>query len=436
MLNNHKHQNMSVPSFQFLHAADLHLDSPLRGLARRGELAGAFLEASRRALDNLVSAAIAERVALLIIAGDIYDGDWRDYATGQFFVRQMGRLAQAGIPVFLIRGNHDADSVITKNLPLPTNVHSFSVRSVGTETIESLRVAVHGRGFANRHVADNVALSYPPALPGYFNIGVLHTSLTGRDGHDVYAPCSIQDLQRAGYDYWALGHIHKREIVADNPAIVFPGNLQGRHARETGEKGATLVSVVDGRITAIEALTLDAARFDHAIVDLAGVASLPDLMVRARDAMAAARERADGRPLALRLTLTGATVLHDHLSAQADQISEDMQALAWEVGDDVLIEKVRNETVGRRERAAPAALGGFADILAATAADPAFQAEIARTLADLRTKAPGDTLALLDGGDAESLAPGASLAADAVAVAVEAILSSLNGVTIETEEGA
>ena len=416
---------MSVPTFQFLHAADLHLDSPLRGLARRGELAGAFIEASRQALDNLVTTAISERVAFLIIAGDIYDGDWRDYATGQFFVRQMGRLAQADIPVFLIRGNHDADSVITRNLPLPTNVYSFSVRSVATTTIEPLRVALHGRGFANRHVPDNVALTYPAALPGYLNIGILHTSLTGRDGHDVYAPCSIEDLQRTGYDYWALGHVHRREIVSERPFVVFPGNLQGRHARELGEKGATLVTVNEGRIAAVEALTLDAARFDHERIDLGGLADKAALMARAREAIGRAHERADGRPLALRLSLSGATMLHAELCAQADQVNEDMQALAWEVGPDILIEKVRIETSWPEGTAADrAVLGDFADVLAAAAADPAFRAEIAKTLGDLRMKAPAEAAALVGWTEADAGAIGAR----AIAAAEEAILASLGGV--------
>src|SRR5258708_10949813 len=129
-----------VMGFRFLHAADLHLDSPMTGLVRRGETAGLFVEASRRALENLVSRGIEEKVAFLIIAGDIYDGDWRDYATGQFFVRQMGRLARGGVRVFTVRGNHDAETVITRALPLPENVHSFSVRSVATIVIEELAV--------------------------------------------------------------------------------------------------------------------------------------------------------------------------------------------------------------------------------------------------------------------------------------------------------
>jgi DNA repair exonuclease SbcCD nuclease subunit len=417
-----------MSSFKFLHAADLHLDSPLRGLARRGAIAGAFVEASRRALENLVSAAIGEQVAFLIIAGDIYDGDWRDYATGQFFVRQMGRLARADIPVFTIRGNHDAESVVSKSLPLPTNVRSFSVRAVESVAIEELRVKLHGRGFANRHVADNVALEYPPATPGYFNIGLLHTSLTGRDGHDVYAPCSVEDLERTGYDYWALGHIHQREVVPGRTTIVFPGNLQGRHARETGPKGATLVTVTDGRIAKLEALTLDAARFEHVMLDLTGIEARVAFEEQVRDAVRAAREAAD-RPLALRLTLHGETVLHARLSANAAQVAEDVQAIAAEVGDDVLIEKLRNATTGPRGFALSTAIG-FDEILAAIAAEPAFRDEIAGTLAEIRGKAPADALKLL-GDDTANIG---QVAIAAVASAQQAVLAALSGIAAEPGE--
>jgi DNA repair exonuclease SbcCD nuclease subunit len=404
-------------SFSFLHAADLHLDSPLRGLARRGEIAAAFLGASRRALENLVDAAIANEVAFLVVAGDIYDGDWRDYATGQFFVRQMGRLARAGIRVFAISGNHDAESVISKSLPLPANMHAFSVRAAETVTIEELRVKLHGRGFASRHVPDNVALAYPAAAPGYLNIGVLHTSLTGREGHDVYAPCSVEDLERAGYDYWALGHVHQRELIGARMPILFPGNLQGRHARETGPKGATLVTVTDGRIEKLEPLTLDAARFEHVVLDVSGI-DAKAVLEKARAAIFAARDAADDRPLALRLTLQGETALHAHLSAA--KIVEDMQAVAAEAGADVLIEKVRNATTGLRGAVLSAAIG-FDEVLAAVAADPGFMQEIARTLADLRGKAPDKAIELL-GDEIADVEHGA---AAAIAEAQDAVRAAL-----------
>lgn len=407
-------------TFRFLHAADLHLDSPLRGLARRGAAAHAFRDASRRALENLVAAAIERKVAFLIIAGDIYDGDWKDFTTGQFFVRQMGRLAQAQIRVFILRGNHDAASVITRDLPLPGNVHAFSVRTAETVRLEELGVALHGRGFANRHVPENIVLNYPPATPGHFNIGVLHTSLTGREGHEVYAPCSIADLERLDYDYWALGHVHQRELVSERPHILFPGNLQGRHARETGPKGATLVEVVDGRIRALTALTLDAARFETLELDLAGIADMAGLHQAARSAFHAAVEGAEGRPLAARVHLRGATPLHTRLIAHPLQLLEDMQALAAEAGPDVLVEKVVPATQDTHPHG-ELALTGFDAILEEVAADPAFAAEIAATLADLRQKAPRD-LARLNG---EPELAAEEWAAQAIANAQATILARL-----------
>ena len=238
-----------VTSFRFLHAADIHLDSPLKGLAGQEEsIAERIRTATREALDQLVGIAIEEQVAFLIIAGDLYDGDWRDYNTGLYFIRQMGRLNQAGIPVYLLHGNHDAESQITRRLALPDNVQVFGSRRPESSRIDDLGVVLHGQSFGQRAVIDNLALTYPEPVARAFNIGVLHTGLGGMGGHDDYAPCSLADLVNKGYDYWALGHVHQAAVLHERPHIVFPGNLQGRHVRETGAKGATLVAVESGEV--------------------------------------------------------------------------------------------------------------------------------------------------------------------------------------------
>lgn len=209
--------------FRFIHAADVHLDSPLQGLElHEGAPVELLRGATRRALENLVQLAIEENVDFLVIAGDVYDGDWKDYSTGLFFRSQMVKLAAKGIPVYLIAGNHDAASVISKKLLLPENVHVFSTRAAETKEVADHPVAIHGRGFPNRAVPENLVKDYPLAAPGKFNLGILHTSLTGKPGHDTYAPCSEKDLSEKGYGYWALGHIHQPEIISQDPWIAFP----------------------------------------------------------------------------------------------------------------------------------------------------------------------------------------------------------------------
>lgn len=229
--------------FKFLHTADLHLDSPLVGLARYpGAPAEQLRAATRQALVALVDLAVREEISFVLIAGDLYDGDWKDYNTGLFFAHQMSRLNKSGIRVYIVAGNHDAASQMTRTLRLPENVTIFPIRRPCTEVLNDLRVALHGQGFPTSAVTADLAAGYPPALPHLFNIGVLHTSVTGRPGHETYAPCTLEGLLSKGYQYWALGHVHQREVLHQDPWVVFPGNLQGRHIRETGPKGCALVT--------------------------------------------------------------------------------------------------------------------------------------------------------------------------------------------------
>jgi DNA repair exonuclease SbcCD nuclease subunit len=169
---------------RFIHAADIHLDSPLLGLsAYQGAPVEVLRSATRSAFTRLIDVAIEEEVDFLVIAGDLYDGTWKDFNTGIYFARQMGRLAKAGIPAFLLYGNHDAESEITKQLTLPPNVKAFSSRKAETHRIENLEVALHGRSFREAATTENLAVDYPAAIPGWLNIGVLHTALEGDAAH-------------------------------------------------------------------------------------------------------------------------------------------------------------------------------------------------------------------------------------------------------------
>src|SRR5262245_40516490 len=234
--------------------------------------------ATRRALVNLVDLCLNEGAAFVLLAGDLYDGNWKDYSTGLCFAAQMSRLREAGIQVYLVRGNHDAQSQITRSLRLPENVRELRVKKPETVVDERLGIAVHGQGFATKAVTDDLASRYPDRVEGFFNVGLLHTCATGREGHESYAPASLETMRSKGYDYWALGHVHTREVLPEAPWIVFPGNLRGRHARETGPKGATLVRVERGRVETAEHRPLDVVRWSADRVDVSDAASPTDVV--------------------------------------------------------------------------------------------------------------------------------------------------------------
>jgi len=328
---------------KFIHAADIHLDSPLVGLQRyEGAPVEEVRGATRGALQNLVELAVAEKVDFILIAGDLYDGDWKDYNTGLFLSSRMARLREEGIPVFIISGNHDAASQITRHLRLPDNVKSFSIRSPETVTIEELGLAIHGQGYPVRAVTEDMASVYPQGLAHHFNIGLLHTSLDGRPGHESYAPTNTAALLTRGYDYWALGHVHTREIVHQDPWVVFPGNIQGRNIREIGPKGCMLVEVEDGRVVGIEFKELDVMRWAAATVDAGKAAGSDDVLHAASGILKQTLKENKEMPLAVRLEIVGATKAHRELLSNPERWKSELRALATEIsGGTLWLEKIR-----------------------------------------------------------------------------------------------
>lgn len=334
--------------FSFLHAADLHLDSPLRGLSRHEDApVEAIRGATRRALRHLVDLALEKEVNFVLIAGDLYDGDQKDYATALFFNQQMVRLKEGGIPVFAISGNHDAAAVITKSLKPPENVHFFPVRKPGSQALPGYPVTIHGQGFAHAKVQENLAVAYPEAVPGHFNIGLLHTSLAGSALHDTYAPCSLSDLGQKAYDYWALGHIHQPEVLQKDPWVVYSGNLQGRKINEPGPRGCFWVNVDDSlQVTAHEFVALDVVRWAHLELDLTGVSESDAMLEMINAAFTNALREAGERLLALRLTLTGATELHGVLHSDLSKWQAHCGSIAAEIAPDQLwFERLRLKTL-------------------------------------------------------------------------------------------
>lgn len=329
---------------KIVHAADLHLDSPLRGLsAYEGAPVEEIRGATRRACENLVDLCVEEGAALLLIAGDLYDGDWKDYSTGLFFVQQMARLREAGVQVAWVRGNHDASSKITRYLNTPDNVRELSFSAPETITYEDLGVAVHGIGYATAEVRDNLASSYPDPRAGLLNFGLLHTSLDGRPGHAPYAPCALDQLRARGYDYWALGHVHAREVLGQEPWVVFSGNLQGRHIHETGAKGATLISTEGGSIRAVEHRPVDVVRWARCEVPLETAQGFEEALECCARRLRQLQLEADGRLLACRVALRGPTAAHRALTCHRERLLAELQALGLGWGN-LYIERVEVET--------------------------------------------------------------------------------------------
>jgi exonuclease SbcD len=389
----------------FLHAADIHLDSPLKGLERYENAPVERIRgATRRAFTRLVDLAIEKHVDFVLIAGDLYDGDWRDYNTGLYLVRQLGRLREQQISVFLIAGNHDAANKMTRSLRLPENVRFLDHVHPETVLLEDHGIVIHGQSFGKAAVLENLAAAYPAPLKGYTNIGLLHTGMGGADGHERYAPCTLEDLRERGYDYWALGHIHNRQILCNEPLIVFAGNVQGRHIRETGPKGCLLVTVHSDH--AIESVfqRLDQVRWERVCVDIRELETEMDILGRASDALDGllASETDPDAMLAVRVILGGPTPLHGRLQTDPERSVAEIRGLATERGGDRLwIERVELDT--RPLRAVTMTDGPFdelQEVIDQLGSDPSSMNAVLDELAELKRKLPAE---LTDGPDGTRL---------------------------------
>lgn len=322
--------------YRFVHTADIHLDSPLRSLALRdAELAELIGNATRRAFVRIVDLCLDEQVDALMIAGDLYDGDQTSMKTARFLAEQLRRLHEAGIRVFIIRGNHDAIARITKELVLPESVKLFSGRAEAVEVDRAhggFPIVIHGLSFAQPHAPESLLGKYRPVVDGAVNIGMLHTSLGGAPGHDLYAPCSLAELQATGFDYWALGHVHKRSVVEERGAVVMPGMPQGRDINEAGAKSVTLVAIDDDRSVHIEQRYTSIAQFERVAVDATGLEDWRDLVVAVTRALEKERDAVRSEHLVARLQVTGASPLAWRLRRDADLLKTEADQRASVIG--------------------------------------------------------------------------------------------------------
>lgn len=410
---------MSTGQVRVVHAADIHLDSPMRGLGTLGnpDLATSLRRSTRRAFDALVEHCLATRPAALVIAGDLYDGDWKDYATGAYFAARTGELAEAGVHVVVVRGNHDAESVIRRAVTLPPGVSVLDADAPQTIPLEDAGLAVHGQSFATRAVVANLARHYPDPVPGLCNVGVLHTSVAGYAGHDTYAPCDLVDLTGRGYEYFALGHVHARQVLADGlHTVAFAGNLQGRNVTETGPKGAWSVTLRPGEPAELQFVPLDVARWAAVTVTTDGLAGMADLLPAVRDELDRAAADADGRPLVVRVRITG----HAAFACDPERLDAEVRALATRcsVGVDRVVADLWSDpahtvlSAEQRRRIVDAVAAADPLELLEEAGLPAMLGELGYgylrpagldlrdpgTLASLMAEAAGELQSLADGG--------------------------------------
>lgn len=394
---------------KILHCADVHLDSPLRGLSTAGDAPVDELRgATREAMENLVDLATSEGVGAVVIAGDLYDSDRDDFNTAIFLHKQYARLIDSGIPVVVIHGNHDAASEITRRLRPPQGVHVLSHDWPETVRFEDVGLAFHGQSYATRAVVANLSADYPDPTPGLANVGVLHTALDGRPGHDPYAPCTAAGLAARGYSYWALGHVHQREVIdIDGVPVVFPGNVQGRHAREDGPKGATLVTFEDELVVGLEHRDLDVVRWLRVPVDVSGVDSLEEVCIRIGETVRAAAE-VEGMLCAVRVMLEGTTSVADRLVADLDSWQTQVRAdLAGATGR-LWLEKVDLHTTrpGRGPASSGEAVAAVQAAVTQLGSDPDALAGLAKILEPLRSKLGAEATTLKEIGATELTAYG------------------------------
>lgn len=300
---------------RFIHAADLHLDSPFKGISGLPEAYRERMkESTFLALREMIQLAAREQVDFVVISGDVYDLADRSLRAQIRFQRALQQLASLEIPVYVIHGNHDPEDGHAAKLTWPAAVHFFASDRVETVTVKKpdrgMIAQIHGISYPTAAVTDNLALMFRRGELDVYQIGLLHTNVDGDPGHDNYAPCSKQDLLRSGIHYWALGHVHTRKVLQEQPAIVYPGNIQGRSIRETGPRGCYLVEVDESGRAKLSFHELDSVRWFKEHVEITGMETEQQL----RDALERRSEiirlQAGGRAVIVRFVLEGRGAVH------------------------------------------------------------------------------------------------------------------------------
>jgi exonuclease SbcD len=301
--------------WRFMHAADLHLDSPFKGMSDLPQqLRERVRESTFQSLNQLIKLAIHEKVDFVVISGDVYDLADRSLRAQIRFQKAMRQLAEQDIQVYIIHGNHDPEDGRAAKLAWPAGVHFFASDRVETVAVEKqdrgVIAQIHGISYKTAAIMENLALQYRSGGQSIYQIGLLHTNVDGDPAHDNYAPCSKDDLLSSGIHYWALGHVHTRKVLHTSPAIVYPGNLQGRSIRETGPRGCYVVDVDDEGRAELTFHALDSLRWYYDKLSIQGLQTeqeLRDLLEAHKESI---RQAADWRDCIVRIVLEGRGALH------------------------------------------------------------------------------------------------------------------------------
>ncbi|MCH8910187.1 MAG: DNA repair exonuclease [Chloroflexi bacterium] len=340
-----------MDSFRFVHAADLHIDSPFSGIGDvDGRVATRLREATYEAFQNLVDLCISTDADFLVIAGDVYDGADRSVRAQLRFRDGLSRLADKRIQTFVVHGNHDPLDGWQSSISWPDGVHIFGATPEwkNIEKNGEVVAAVQGMSYPTREVTDNLAVQFsPPRSGSIFAIGLLHANVGANSAHKNYAPCTVEDLSASGIDYWALGHVHTRQTLKRAaPVIAYPGNTQGRHPNETGARGALVVDVDPSGASKTEFVPLDVVRWEHSEVDISSLETIDGLDSAIRQQTDNLSAQAEDRDVVCRVNLVGRGPLHEQLAADGavDDLLEAARS-SWSGGTPwVWVERIVDST--------------------------------------------------------------------------------------------
>ncbi|WP_174730574.1 metallophosphoesterase family protein [Mesobacillus harenae] len=292
-----------MKAIKFIHAADLHLDSPMVGLRHLpAQLFKRLQESTFTALENIINAAIRYEVDFVILAGDLFDGEDRSIRAQSRLMKELGRLSKRDIPVYLVHGNHDHLGGSWVKMSVPENVHVFleNVETKFYEKNDGTAVHLYGFSYSKRHVEERMIDYYEREEGADFHIGILHGHYEGSSQHGKYAPFFLKDLTSKRFDYWALGHIHQRLVLSEQPPIIYPGNPQGRNRKEQDEKGCYLVDLSSAGCSTKFINTADIV-WKAVSVDCGQVRNYDDLYKVCRDIMEETRQKGKGTLLSLHI---------------------------------------------------------------------------------------------------------------------------------------